>query len=76
MNKIATTLLADSFGVHMSFLGIDEHLSGMLEPIEFSRSSLIDINHCDLCATGLIEGGVCIAKNVHVLRRYSTSKTQ
>ena len=57
--KIATTLLADCFGCHRSFLDIDEHLTGLLEHIEFSRSPLTDIKHCSLCAIDLIESGVC-----------------
>ncbi|GJL74495.1 NADP oxidoreductase [Nitrosomonas sp.] len=68
--KIATTSLAGCFGCHMSFLDIDEKLVQLNERIEFNRSPLTDIKHCGPSDIGLIEGGVCNADNVHVLREF------
>jgi NAD-reducing hydrogenase small subunit len=68
--KVATTSLAGCFGCHMSFLDMDERLAGLLEHIEFDRSPLTDIKHCSPCDIGLIEGGLCNADNVHVLREF------
>lgn len=68
--KIATVSLAGCFGCHMSFLDIDERLLPLLELVEFDRSPLTDVKHCGPCDIGLIEGGVCNAENVHVLREF------
>jgi NAD-reducing hydrogenase small subunit len=68
--KVATTSLAGCFGCHMSFLDIDERLFPLLDLIEFDRSPLTDIKRCGACDIGLIEGGVCNAENVHVLREF------
>lgn len=68
--KVATTSLAGCFGCHMSFLDIDERLFELLELIEFDRSPLTDIKICGPCDVGIIEGGVCNAENVHVLREF------
>lgn len=68
--KIATTSLAGCFGCHMSILDIDERLIDLVEVVEFDRSPLTDIKLCSLCDIGLIEGGVCNAENVHVLREF------
>lgn len=68
--RIATTSLAGCFGCHMSFLDIDEHFFELAELVEFDRSPLTDIKHCGPCDIGLIEGGVCNAENVHVLREF------
>ena len=68
--KIATTSLAGCFGCHMSFLDMDERLVALLEHVEFNRSPLTDIKHCGPCDIGLVEGGVCNADNVHVLREF------
>ncbi len=68
--KVATVSLAGCFGCHMSFLDIDERILPLLEQIEFDRSPLTDIKHCGPCDLGLIEGGVCNAENVHVLREF------
>ncbi|WP_367155541.1 NADP oxidoreductase [Methylomonas sp. HYX-M1] len=68
--KVATVSLAGCFGCHMSFLDIDERLIALLEVAEFDRSPLTDIEHCGPCDVGLIEGGVCNAENVHVLREF------
>lgn len=68
--RIATTSLAGCFGCHMSFLDMDERLVGLLEHVEFDRSPLTDIKHCHPCEIGLVEGGLCNAENVHVLREF------
>ncbi len=66
--RIATTSLAGCFGCHMSMLDIDDRLFGLLAVAEFDRTPLTDIKHCGPCDIALIEGGVCNAENVHVLR--------
>jgi len=68
--KIATTSLAGCFGCHMSFLDMDERLVSLLKHVEFDRSPFTDIKHCGSCDIGLIEGGVCNAENVLVLREF------
>jgi NAD-reducing hydrogenase small subunit len=68
--KLATVSLAGCFGCHMSFLDIDERLLALLELIEFDRSPLTDIKTIGRCDIGLIEGGLCNAENVHVLREF------
>lgn len=68
--RIATVSLAGCFGCHMSLLDIDEHLFELAQRVEFDRSPLTDIKHCGPCDVGLIEGGVCNAENVHVLREF------
>jgi len=68
--RIATTSLAGCFGCHMSFLDIDERLLQLIDLVEFNRSPLTDIKHCGPCDIGIIEGGVCNAENVHVLREF------
>lgn len=68
--RVATTSLAGCFGCHMSFLDIDERLLDLVELIEFDRSPLTDIKHCGPCDLGIVEGGVCNAENVHVLREF------
>jgi NAD-reducing hydrogenase small subunit len=68
--KVATTSLAGCFGCHMSFLDIDERILQLVELVEFNRSPLTDIKECGPCDIGLIEGGVCNADNVHVLREF------
>lgn len=68
--KVATTSLAGCFGCHMSFLDIDERLIPLADLVEFNRSPITDIKHCAPCDIGLIEGGVCNAENVHVLREF------
>ena len=68
--KVATTSLAGCFGCHMSFLDIDERLLELLELIEFDRSPLTDIKNCSPCDLGIVEGGVCNAENLHVLREF------
>lgn len=68
--KIATTSLAGCFGCHMSFLDMDERLVALADLVEFNRSPITDIKQCSPCDIGLIEGGVCNAENVHVLREF------
>jgi len=68
--RVATTSLAGCFGCHMSFLDIDEHLFELVELVEFDRSPLTDIKEVGECDLGLIEGGLCNAENVHVLRAF------
>ena len=62
--------LAGCFGCHMSFLDIDERLLELLELVEFDRSPLTDIKTIGRCDIGLIEGGLCNAENVQVLREF------
>ncbi len=68
--RIATASLAGCFGCHMSLLDIDERLFELIERVEFDRTPLTDIKHCGPCDIGLIEGGVCNAENVEVLRAF------
>jgi NAD-reducing hydrogenase small subunit len=69
--KVSTASLAGCFGCHMSLLDIDERLLTLIELVEFDRSPLTDIKvvtpGCDI---GIIEGGLCNAENVHVLRHF------
>lgn len=71
--KVATVSLAGCFGCHMSFLDIDERLLELLEHIEFDRSPLTDIKKIGKCDVGLIEGGLCNAENVQVLREFRSN---
>ncbi|MCE1236443.1 MAG: NADP oxidoreductase [Hyphomicrobiales bacterium] len=66
--RIATTSLSGCFGCHMSLLDIDERLLALAEIAEFDRSPITDIKHCGPCDIAIVEGGVCNAENVHVLR--------
>ena len=68
--RIATTSLAGCFGCHMSLLDIDLRLLDLAKIVEFDRTPLTDIKHCGPCDIGLVEGGVCNAENVHVLREF------
>lgn len=68
--RIATTSLSGCFGCHTSFLDIDERILQLVEIAEFDRSPITDIKHCGPCDIGIIEGGVCNAENVHVLREF------
>lgn len=71
--KVATTSLAGCFGCHMSFLDIDERLFALLERVELDRSPLTDIKEVGtsgMCDIGIIEGGLCNAENVHILREF------
>jgi NAD-reducing hydrogenase small subunit len=71
--RVATTSLSGCFGCHMSFLDIDERLLDLVDLIEFDRSPLTDIKHCGPCDLGIIEGGLCNAENVHVLKEFRES---
>ncbi len=66
--RVATTSLAGCFGCHMSLLDIDERLIELLEHIELDASPLTDLKHPGDCDLGIVEGGLCNAENVHVLR--------
>lgn len=68
--KVATTSLAGCFGCHMSLLDIDERLLDLIDLVDFDRSPLTDIKILGACDLGIIEGGVCNAENVHVLREF------
>lgn len=68
--RLATASLAGCFGCHMSLLDIDERLIALLDKVEFDRSPFTDQKHCAPCDIGLIEGGVCNAENVEVLRTF------
>ena len=68
--KVATASLAGCFGCHTSFLDIDERFFDLVERIEFDRTPLTDIKDCHPCDIGLIEGGICNAENVRVLREF------
>jgi NAD-reducing hydrogenase small subunit len=68
--RVATVSLAGCFGCHMSFLDIDERLFDLIEHVQFDRSPLTDIKVIGDCDLGLIEGGLCNAENVQVLREF------
>ncbi|WP_275099208.1 NADP oxidoreductase [Sedimenticola hydrogenitrophicus] len=68
--RIATASLAGCFGCHMSLLDIDERLIELVAQIEFDRTPLTDIKQIGSCDVGLIEGGVCNAENVEVLKAF------
>jgi NAD-reducing hydrogenase small subunit len=68
--RVATTSLAGCFGCHMSLLDIDERILELAQKVEFDRSPINDIKHCGPCDLGLVEGGLCNAENVHVLREF------
>lgn len=71
--RIATASLAGCFGCHMSLLDIDERVLDLAALVQFDRSPLTDFKTCGPCDIGLIEGGVCNAENVHVLRAMRSS---
>ncbi|MBL8502999.1 MAG: NADP oxidoreductase, partial [Rhodocyclaceae bacterium] len=54
----------------MSLLDIDEKLFELVKVVEFDRSPITDIKHCGPCDIGIVEGGVCNAENVHVLKEF------
>ena len=66
--RVATTSLGGCFGCHKSFLDIDERLLELVDLVEFDRSPITDIKRCGPCDIGIVEGAVCNAENVHVLR--------
>lgn len=68
--RVATASLAGCFGCHMSLLDIDERIVALLESVELDRSPLTDIKEVGPCDLGIIEGGLCNAENVQVLREF------
>jgi NAD-reducing hydrogenase small subunit len=68
--KVATTSLAGCFGCHMSFLDIDERIVELNKHVEFDRTPITDIKEVGQCDIGLIEGGVCNAENVEILKEF------
>lgn len=68
--RVATASLAGCFGCHMSFLDIDERLFDLIERVTFDRSPLTDLKTLGPCDIGLVEGGLCNADNVEVLRAF------
>jgi len=54
----------------MSLLDIDELLLELVQKVQFDRSPLTDIKEIGPCDVGLIEGGVCNAENLHVLKAF------
>ncbi len=68
--RIASASLAGCFGCHMSILDIDEKLIDLAKIVEFDRTPITDIKQVGKCDVGLIEGGVCNAENVEVLREF------
>ena len=68
--KIATTSLSGCFGCHTSLLDIDDRILELIKVVEFDRSPINDIKTCGTCDIGLVEGSVCNAENVHILREF------
>jgi NAD-reducing hydrogenase small subunit len=68
--RIATVSLAGCFGCHMSFLDLDEALLPLFDRIELDRTPLNDVKELGPCAVGLVEGGLCNAENVQMLREF------
>ena len=68
--RVATVSLAGCFGCHMSLLDMDERLFTLFERVEFDRTPLNDIKTLGPCDVGLVEGGLCNAENVQVLREF------
>ncbi len=68
--RVATVSLAGCFGCHMSFLDMDERLFDLFARVEFDRTPLNDVKELGPCDIGLIEGGLCNAENVQVLREF------
>lgn len=68
--RLATASLAGCFGCHMSLLDMDERILDLLQQVELDRTPLTDIKTVGPCDIGLIEGGICNAENVGVLRAF------
>ena len=68
--RIATVSLAGCFGCHMSFLDLDEALLPLFDRVELDRTPLNDVKDLGPCDVGLVEGGLCNAENVAVLREF------
>ena len=73
--RVATCSLAGCFGCHMSLLDIDDKIITLAEKVEFDRTPLTDIKEIGRCDLGLVEGGVCNAENVEVLREFRSHCT-
>jgi NAD-reducing hydrogenase small subunit len=73
--RVATASLAGCFGCHMSILDIDERIIQLAEMVEFDRTPITDIKRVGSCDVGIIEGGVCNAENVEVLREFRRNCT-
>lgn len=72
--RVATCSLAGCFGCHMSLLDIDERLAELVEQVTFDRSPFDDFKTFQgPVDVGLIEGGVCNAENVRVLREFRSN---
>ena len=68
--RVATCSLAGCFGCHMSFLDLDERLLELARHVQLDRSPINDLKTIGPCDVGLVEGGLCNAENVHVLRAF------
>lgn len=68
--RIATCSLAGCFGCHMSLLDLDERILELAAHVEFDRTPLNDVKKVGPCDLGLVEGGLCNAENVHVLKAF------
>ena len=68
--RLATVSLAGCFGCHMSFLDLDEALLPLFERIELDRTPFNDVKELGPCDIGLVEGGLCNAENVTLLREF------
>ena len=68
--RIASCSVAGCFGCHMSFLDLDERLFALFEQVEFDRTPLNDVKTLGECDVGLVDGGLCNAENVHMLREF------
>ena len=71
--RIATVSLAGCFGCHMSLLDLDERIVELLQRVDLDRSPLTDVERLGPCDIGLVEGGLCNAENVHVVRQFRRS---
>jgi NAD-reducing hydrogenase small subunit len=68
--RIATCSLAGCFGCHMSLLDLDERILDLAQLVEFDRTPLNDVKTVGSCDVGIVEGGICNAENVHVLKAF------
>ncbi len=57
----------------MSLLDMDEQFAELCELVEFDRTPFTDIKQIGKCDLGIIEGGVCNAENVEVLKSFRKS---
>ncbi len=68
--RLATVSLAGCFGCHMSLLDLDERLFDLFAQVDLDRTPLNDVKTLGPCDIGLVEGGLCNAENVHLLREF------